>query len=121
MCRKGTGTDMEYTREKLSGYLVHIGDHQKKSLRCRVGCCQSAGLQSAMHCAGCACFTLHLNNLYLFAEHVLKAMCCPFIDILCHGGRRSDGIDTGYLAEHISYVRSCLVTVTCNEFLCCHI
>ena len=46
-CVRGQRTrrHMEYARQKLAGYLVHIGNHEQQALRCGVGCGKSTGLQ----------------------------------------------------------------------------
>ena len=81
---QSTGGDVEHAGEQLAGYLIHVRDHQKKTLRSGVGGGQSAGVQGAVHCAGCAGFCLHLLHLDGAAEDVLLSLCRPLVNKVCH-------------------------------------
>ena len=71
-----------------------------------------------MHSTCSATFTLHFLHEYGFAKHVFATLCRPVIDIFGHCGRGGDGIDSCNFAKHVGDVRSGLVTITSNEFLC---
>ena len=45
---------MNYRRKKLTGDLIHIRDHEKKTLRRRVSGCERTGGKRAVNCAGSA-------------------------------------------------------------------
>ena len=81
---QSTSGDVEHAGEQLAGYLIHVRDHQKKTLRSGVGGGQSAGVQGAVHCAGCAGFCLHLLHLDGAAEDVLLSLCRPLVNKVCH-------------------------------------
>ena len=70
--------------KKLSGHLVHIGNHEQKPLRCRVGGRKRSGGQCAVHCAGGSRFGLKLGDSDRFAENILEPVRSPFIDIFRH-------------------------------------
>ena len=53
---KRTSTDVEDARKKLTGNLVEVRDHQKKTLRSRVRRRERTGLQRAMHSTSCTGF-----------------------------------------------------------------
>ena len=111
------GGHVEDGREHLAGDLVHIRNHQQKTLGSGEGGRQRTGLQGAVHGAGGACLALHLGDLDGLAPQVLLAVGSPFVYIFRHGGRRRDRVDGGMLAEQVSDVRSGLVAITGDEFL----
>ncbi len=55
---------VEHAGKLFARNLIKVGDHQKQSLRCRIGRCQGTRCQGTMNCARCARFGLHLRNLY---------------------------------------------------------
>ena len=112
----GTGGDMEDAGEEFAGDLVHIGDHQQKTLRRRVGGGQGAGCQGAMDRAGGAGLGLHLADLDGGAEDVLPALGGPLIDVVGHGAGGGDGVNTRHFGKRIGDICCCVVTVHCNEF-----
>ena len=117
---KRTSRYMEYGRQQLAGYLVHVRNHQQQSLRCGERRGQRTCLKRTVYSACCTALALHLLYQNSLAEHVLAALCCPLINVLRHGRRRSDRINGGYLAEHIRNMRCCSVAVHCHKFLFCH-
>ena len=58
-------------RQQLAGDLIHIRDHQQKTLRSGISRRQSAGGQRAVNGAGSAGLGLHLHNLDAVAEDIL--------------------------------------------------
>ena len=111
--------NVKYARQHLACDLIHIGDHQQKSLRSGVSGGQRAGLQRAVHRAGGAALGLHLDDLHRFAKQIFFAVCCPGIHMLRHRGRRSDGENAGDLSERIRDISRSLVAVhDCYVF--CH-
>ena len=81
---QSTSGDVEHAGEQLACDLIHVRDHQKKTLRSGVGGGQSAGVQGAVHCAGCAGLGLHLLHLDGAAEDVLLSLCRPLVNKVCH-------------------------------------
>ena len=112
----GTSGDMEYTRQQLTGNLVHIGDHQQQALRSSIGSRQSAGCQRTVHRAGSAGFGLHLHNLHRVAEDVFAAGSGPLVHIVSHGAGGGDGVDTSYFRERVADMSGSSVAVHGFEF-----
>ena len=106
-----TGGHMKNAGEQFACNLVHIGNHQKKALRCRVGRSQSAGRQRAVHRTGRTCLRLHLHHLHGGAEDVLQSLRRPLIHIVRHGAGRSDGVNTGNLGKGVADMRRRIVAV----------
>ena len=117
MACQGARTYIDYAWEQLSGNLVHIRDHQQQTLGSCVGRCQRTCLQRAVNGTGSTGFRLHFLYQYCFAEDVLATCGSPFIYVFSHSRRGGDGVDSGYLGEHIRDMCSSLVTITSNEFL----
>ena len=111
---------VEYAGKQLPGYFVHVRNHQQQPLRSGERSGQSTSLERTVHCAGGSCLGLHLNDFDCLPKNVFTSACRPFVDIFCHRGRRSDRIDRRYLAEHISDVGGCVVSVTGDKFFLCH-
>ena len=112
-----TGRYMEYARQEFTGNFVHVRDHQKKTLRSSVSSSQRTSLKRTVNCTGSTTFRLHFLYQYCFAEDVLTSCGSPFVYVLSHSRRRSDGVDSCYFREHIRDMCCSLVTITCDEFL----
>ncbi len=104
--------------KKFAGNLVHIRDHQKKTLRCGVSGGQSTGCQGTVNGTGSAGLGLHLDDLYIFTENVLRRFakdvlvgCRPGVCDFCHRAGRRDGVDGGNFRERVRYVRGGSVTI----------
>lgn len=121
LCRKSAGGNVEHTGQKLSCYLVHIGNHQQKTLRCSERGGQRSGLQRTVNGSGRSGFGLHLDNLDRFAENILAPDGSPLIDQLGHRGRRGNRVDCSHFAEHIGDMGRSIVTVAGNKFLLFHL
>ena len=107
----GTGRNVEDAGKLLRSDLVHVRDHQQKTLRRRVSGRQSACAEGAVDSTGCTGLRLHLSNLDTGAENVLQASCRPLIDEVRHRGRRGDGVNAGDLGKRIGYVCRGIVAV----------
>ena len=70
-----------------------------------------------MHGTRGAGLTLHLSDLDGLAPEVLLAVGSPLVHVFRHRGRRRDRVDGSVLAEQVSDIRRCLVTITGDEFL----
>ncbi len=116
MACKSAGRNMEHSRSLLAGELIHVGDHQKQTLRSG----ESAGIgtsgNGAVNSAGGTCLGLHLDDLYFLAKEVLSVIGYPLVHTLRHGRRRSDGINSRYLGECIGNMSSCSVAIHCFDF-----
>ena len=108
---------MEYTWQEFTGNFVHVRDHQEKTLRSSVSSSQRTSLERTVNCTGSTAFRLHFLHQYCFAEDVLTSCGSPFVYVLSHSRRRSDGVDSCYFREHIRDMRCSLVTITSDEFL----
>ena len=119
--RKGVGSDcarrnMEHAGKQLARDLVHIRNHQQQTLRSGVCACQRAGLKRAVNCAGRTGLTLHFLHQDCLAEDVFSACRAPVVDIFGHCRRGSDGIDGGYLTEHVAHMGCSLIAITGQKF-----
>ena len=106
--------------QQLTCDFVHIGDHQQQTLRSSEGCAECASLERTVQSTSGTCLRLHLNNLNFLAEDVFAARSCPLVHVLSHSRRGCDRIDCSHLAEHISDVCSCIVTVTSDKLFLFH-
>ena len=113
---KGVGGDaagghVEDARQALARDLVHVRDHEQKTLRGGVGGGQRARDERAVDGARGAGLGLHLNDVHLRAKDVLLALGCPLVDMVGHGAGRRDRVDTRNLGKRIRYVCGRLVAV----------
>ena len=93
MAGQCTGGYVEHARQVFTGNLVHVRDHQQQALGGCVGGGQRTGLQGTVNGTGGTSFRLHFLYQDRFAEDVLTACGSPFVHVLSHRGRRSDGVD----------------------------
>ena len=82
--RKCACRNIDNRRQKLTGNFVHVRNHQQKSLRSRVGCCERACRERAVNSAGGAALGLHLGNFNGSSENILFALSRPLICYLSH-------------------------------------
>ena len=124
-----TSRDVNDAGEKFACDLIHIRNHEKKSLRCRVGRGQSAGGKRAVNGTGRTRFGLHLHHLDGFAENVSGGLAKdvfigsrPSVGDFRHGGGRSDRVDGRHFGKRIGYVRRRCVAIH-GKFLAfdCHV
>ena len=109
--------NVEYTWQKFTSNLVHVRNHQEKTLWCGEGCCESTRLQWTVYGTCCATLWLHLLNAYSLTPKVLTSACWPLVYVLSHWRWWSDRIDSCYLREHVAHVSSGLVTITSDKLL----
>ena len=115
----GTSGNVEYTRKQLACDLVHIRDHQQKTLRCGVGGGESTCCQRAVYGACRTCLGLHFDNLYGSTENVLLTCGCPLVNAVCHRAGRGDRIDARNLGKRIRHMCRSGITVH-GLHLSCH-
>ena len=116
-CNRTCG-DIDDARKHFTRNLIEVRDHEKQTLRRRIGRGQSACDEGTVHGTCRTCLRLHLRNLNRVTEDVLQALCCPLIRVLCHRRRRGDRIDSRDIGERIRRVRRCLVTIHGFPFSC---
>ena len=97
--RDRTGGDVEDRRRQFAGDLVHVGNHQQQTLRCRKRRRQRPRLQGAMDGAGSAAFRLQFDNLGNAAPDVGLALCRPLVGQFAHAGRRSDRVNRDHFGN----------------------
>ena len=78
--------DVEHAGKTLTGDLVKIRDHQKKTLGCGEGRGHRTGGQRAVHCTGSTGLSLHFGDFDGLTEDVLSSGSRPLIDMLRHNG-----------------------------------
>ena len=117
----GAGRDVEDARQALARDLVHVRDHEQKTLRSRVGGGEGTSAQGAMHGTGGAGLGLHLDHVHGRAEDVLLTLSGPLVDMVGHGAGRRDGIDSRHLGVRVRNVRGGPVAVHRFELAICHI
>ena len=114
---QSTSTYMEYTWKQLTGYLVHVRNHQQHTLGCSIGGGQCTSLQRTVHSTSCTSLGLHLNDVYLLAEQVQLTFGCHLVNVLSHRRRRCNRIDSGYISKSVGYIRSSSITIHSFHFL----
>ena len=92
-----TSGNVEHTGNQLACNLVHIGNHQEQTLGSRECCSESTSLQGAMNGTCSTSLRLHFLNAYGLAPQVLATTSSPFVNMLRHRRRRSNGVDSSYL------------------------
>ena len=81
---KGAGAHVEYGGQHFTGNLVHIGNHQKKSLGGGEGGGEGTGLERAVNGACGTGFTLHLRYFHGLSPQVFLTVGRPLVYVLCH-------------------------------------
>ena len=81
---KRTGGNIEYARYQLTGYLVHVRYHQKKTLRSGERGGQRTGLKRTVNSTGGTGLRLHLLHTHGLTPEVLAATGGPLIHMLGH-------------------------------------
>ena len=111
MAGDGTRGHVEHARQMLACDLVHVRDHEQKTLGRGVGGGQRARDERAMDGARGAGLGLHLDDVHLRAKDVLLALSCPLVDMVGHRAGRRNRVDTRNFGERIRYVCGGLVAV----------
>ena len=113
-----TSRNVDDAGQQFACDLVHIRDHQQKSLRSGIGGGQSARSQRAVDSARSACFGLHFHDLDFLTEDVSCRLaenvlvgCRPGISDFRHRRRRGDRVDGCNLGERIGNVRRSGITI----------
>ena len=102
---------MEHGRQQLTGDLIHVRDHQKKTLRSGIGGGQRACGQRAVHGAGGACFGLHFRHADGRTEDVFLPLRSPLVYIVGHGRGGRDRVNARDFRECIGDIRGGIVPV----------
>ena len=102
MSGKSACGDMKYAGEQLAGNFIHIGDHQKQALGGGEGGGQAAARKRTVDSGGRTRFRLHGADGHDLVEQVSASGRCKLVGLLAHWRRRSDGINSGHIAEGVS-------------------
>ena len=113
----GTCRNVEYRWEQLARNLVHVRNHQKKTLRSSEGGSERTCLERTVYSTCCTSLRLHFLYENCVAEEILATCNCPLIHVLSHWRRWSDGVDGSHLGEHVCYMSRSGVTITSDKFL----
>ena len=81
----GSRGHVDHRGRQFSGDLVHIWNHQKKSLRSSERGSQRPGLERPMQRPGRAAFALHFYDRGHGAENVAAAFIFPLVRPFAHG------------------------------------
>ena len=119
-CVRSNGTCgyVEYARQQLACNLIHVRDHQQKTLRCSIGGGQSTCCQRAVYGAGSACLRLHFYDLDGGAKDVLSTGSCPLVNVVGHRAGRGNRINTSNFGKRIGYVSRSGIAVHGFHFSC---
>ena len=98
-------------RKQLASHLVHVRDHQKKTLRSCISGCECAGCEGTVNSTSCTGLGLHLCYADFTAKYVLSASSSVLVSFISHNGRRRDRVDSSNVCKRIGNVRSSVVTI----------
>ena len=101
---QGAGGDMEDRRGQFAGDLVHVGDHQKKTLGGREGRGQGAGSKGAVDSAGSAAFRLQLGNTWDRAPDVRLIGSGFSVGNFAHRRRRCDRVNGDHFIRGVRHM-----------------
>ena len=96
--------DVKHGGHEFARDLIHIGDHQKKTLAGGIRRGERARAERTVHGARGAAFGLHFGKFEFLAEHVHASGSRPFVRHFRHGGRRGNGVNGRNLRECVGDV-----------------
>ena len=76
--------NMEYAGKKFARDLIHIRDHQEKSLRRSVCSGESARRKRTVNGTRSTCLRLHFGYVYLCSEDVFETLSRPLVNVVRH-------------------------------------
>ncbi len=97
--RDRAGGNVEDRRRQLAGDLVHVGNHQQKTLRCRKRRRQRPRLQGAMDGAGGTALGLQFDDPGNAAPDVDLTLCRPLVGQFAHAGRWGDRVNRDHFGS----------------------
>ena len=115
---KSTCSDVEDRGGQFARNLVHVRDHQEKTLGSGEGRGQSTGLQSTVNGTGSATFGLHFKHAGNLSPNILLACSTPVVGVLSHRTRRCNRVNCRDFANRKRNASGGLVTVTRNHLFC---
>ncbi len=115
---KGSRRAVDNARKQLARDLIHVRDHQKKTLRSGEGGGQRTGGKGAVNCAGGAALGLHFDDVDSLTKDVFLAARRPLVGQFGHDRGRSDWENTGDVSVGICYMSRSGVTVHGFHFSC---
>ena len=89
---KCTGCHMEDRGGQFARNLVHVRDHQEKTLGSGEGRGQSTGLERSVNGTGSATFGLHFKHAGNLSPNILLACSTPVVGVLSHRTRRCNRV-----------------------------
>ena len=101
---QGAGGDVEDRTGQFAGDLVHVRDHQKKTLGGREGRGQSAGGKGAVDSAGGAAFRLQLGNAGNSAPDVRLIGSGFSVGDFAHRRRRRDRVNGDHFVRGVRHM-----------------
>ncbi len=116
VARDAAGGNVHDAGSLLTGDLVHVRDHQEKTLRSRVGGGQSTGSDGTVNGTGGTGFGLHLSDADRLAEDVLRTGSSHRVGDFSHGGRRRDGVNGSNFRKCVRYGSGGSITIHGFEF-----
>ena len=102
---------VDNAREQLASHLVHVRDHQEKTLGSSISCCECAGCERTVNSTSCTGLGLHLCYADFTAKYVLSASSSVLVGFISHNGRRRDRVDSSNVCERVRNVSSSIVTI----------
>ncbi len=115
---KSTGSHMEDRGGQFARNLVHVRDHQEKTLGCGEGRGEGTGLQSTVNGTGSATFGLHFKHAGNLSPNILLACSTPVVGVLSHRTRRCNRVNCSDFANRKCNASGGFVTVTRNHLFC---
>ena len=115
---EGTSSHMEDRGGQFARNLVHVRDHQEKTLGSGEGRGEGTGLQSTVNGTGSATFGLHFKHAGNLSPNILLACSTPVVGVLSHRTRRCNRVNSRNFANSKRNVSGGLVTVTRNHLFC---
>ena len=108
---KGARRAVNDAGQQFARHLVHIGDHEQKSLRGGKGGGKGTRRQRAVYRTRYAALALHLNDPYRLPEQIVASGGCPFIGQLRHDAGGGNGVDRRDIGVGVCHMRRGTVAV----------
>ena len=84
MSSQSTSRNVEHAWQQFAGNLIHVRDHQQKTLGSCISCGQRTCIQGTMNSTRGTGLSLHFGYCHCVAEDVLLACSSPLVNVVCH-------------------------------------